>query len=104
MPRTWSKKPTLAPGGFSPASTAAPASGCKHNWAKPRTPSLNCHEITTLLHAYVDEELSLSQTLEVERHLEACAACARADADLRKLRETIQGGGLYFQPPSALRG
>jgi len=64
---------------------------------------VNCHELTTFLHAYVDGELPLSQALEVERHLEGCATCGRADAELRKLREAIQGADLYFPAPSALR-
>jgi anti-sigma factor RsiW len=42
------------------------------------------------LHAYLDEELSLEGSLEVEAHLSACAACRRELETYRALRRLLQ--------------
>jgi len=42
------------------------------------------------LHAYLDGELSLEGSLEVEAHLEGCAACRRELETLRALRRLLQ--------------
>jgi anti-sigma factor RsiW len=55
-----------------------------------------------LLHAYVDGELDLAHTLEVERHLEGCPACARACAGLRELRTGLRARLPRFAPPAGL--
>jgi len=53
-----------------------------------------------LLEAYLDGELDLVRTLEVERHLSECEVCA---ADLRRhraLRSSLSG--LSYEPPKGL--
>jgi anti-sigma factor RsiW len=64
---------------------------------------LNCPEIQTLIHGYVDGELDLIKSLEIEQHLQGCSACAQAHTSLRAVRAALQDGSLYFQPPSDLR-
>jgi anti-sigma factor RsiW len=64
---------------------------------------LDCPETQQLLHAYVDGELDLLKSLEVEQHLQACPACARAHKALGAVRATLQRGAPYFQPPPDLR-
>jgi len=44
---------------------------------------MNCAEIRPLLHAHADDELDVANTLELERHLKTCAACA---AELKSLQ------------------
>lgn len=44
---------------------------------------MECHEIEELLHFYLADELTLSEKLEVQEHLDACAAC-RASLDLER--------------------
>jgi anti-sigma factor RsiW len=36
---------------------------------------MSCQEIQTLLHGHVDGELDLLRSLEMNQHLQECAAC-----------------------------
>jgi anti-sigma factor RsiW len=47
--------------------------------------------------AYLDGELDLTAALDLERHLEECAGCARALAAQRALGEAIRGADLRFR-------
>ena len=64
---------------------------------------MSCDEVRDLLHAYADGELDLVRSLEIERHLEACAACAQACADLRAVSAALKTASLRFEPPKGLR-
>jgi anti-sigma factor RsiW len=64
---------------------------------------LSCQETQELIHGYLDGELDLVKSLEIERHLQSCPACARAHTDFQKVRSALKGSDLYFSPPSALR-
>jgi anti-sigma factor RsiW len=64
--------------------------------------NVKCPETQTLIHGYVDGELDLIKSLEIEQHLQACPACAQAHADLQALRAAVQNSSLYFQTPSGL--
>jgi anti-sigma factor RsiW len=55
-----------------------------------------------LLHGYVDGELDLVHTLQVEQHLQTCAACVRACAALRGLRKSLQTSLPRHAPPAEL--
>src|SRR5207248_2814404 len=57
-----------------------------------RRTAMNCHEIHPLLHAYVDSELDLMPSLEVDRHLTNCAACSDLKRSLESLRATLRNG------------
>jgi anti-sigma factor RsiW len=63
---------------------------------------VNCHDVEQLLHGYVDGELDLMQNLEIDGHLQTCAACARAYADLQTLRASLKDGAPYFAAPPHL--
>jgi len=56
-----------------------------------------------LLHGYLDGELDLAGTLEIERRLEVCPACARAYDNLRILRSAIRSNAPYYKAPARLR-
>jgi len=64
---------------------------------------VNCAEARTLLDAYVDDELDLARSLEIERHLEGCPACTRAVENRRVLGAAIRSGSLVYEPRPALR-
>ena len=64
---------------------------------------MNCEELADLLHPFVDSELDLVQSLAVERHLQACPACAAAVKELQALRGALAGPALYHRAPAALR-
>jgi anti-sigma factor RsiW len=59
-------------------------------------------ETQTLLHGYVDGELDLMKSLEIEEHLEECPACTRAHASLQAVRAAIRGSSLRLQAPTGL--
>lgn len=64
---------------------------------------MSCAEAQSLLHAYIDAELDMANSLEVERHLQECAACRRAYNDYQALHAAIKGDSLYFQLPELLQ-
>jgi len=64
---------------------------------------MNCHEIHPLLHAYVDSELDLMPSLEVDRHLKTCANCSAMKRSLESLRANLRNSDLAYRAPNALR-
>jgi anti-sigma factor RsiW len=64
---------------------------------------MSCQETQTLLHGHVDGELDLLRSLEIDQHLQECAACAQAYTNLQALRMTIKDRAPYFEVPAALR-
>ncbi len=56
----------------------------------------------TLIHGYVDGELDLIKSLEIEQHLQDCPACAQAHASLQAMRAAIKNSALYAQAPPDL--
>jgi anti-sigma factor RsiW len=64
---------------------------------------VNCHETQTLLHPYVDGELDLVRSLELDRHLQECPACAEAVGKEQRLRDALGNPALYHRPPAGLR-
>ncbi len=62
-----------------------------------------CSDITELIHGYLDGELDLSRSLEIEHHLKDCPACSRAYAELKSLRSAIARSALYREAPAELR-
>jgi len=64
---------------------------------------MNCHEIHPLLHAYVDSELDLMPSLEVDRHLKNCATCAAMKRSLESLRANLRHADLAYRAPASLR-
>ena len=61
-----------------------------------------CEDARMLLDAYADGELDLVRSLEIEKHVEGCKACARAVENQRTLSSAMRSGGLYFQAPASL--
>jgi anti-sigma factor RsiW len=63
---------------------------------------VTCEDTRNLLHAYVDGELDLVRSLEVEAHLGGCTECASEQANLRALRTAFGNGALYYEAPARL--
>lgn len=61
------------------------------------------HAQRNLLHAYIDDELDLVRSMELEDHLLECGDCAHEVASYRALRETIAASNLKFAAPATLR-
>ena len=51
---------------------------------------MNCAEIRLFLHAHADGELDAAKSLELERHLKTCAACAAEVQSLSSLKNALQ--------------
>jgi anti-sigma factor RsiW len=63
---------------------------------------MNCHEINLLLHAYVDGELDLMRSLEVEQHLENCSTCAALRRLLQSLHTALLQSNLSYPAPPTI--
>lgn len=64
---------------------------------------MECVGVDVMLQGYLDGELDLAGSLEIERHLRGCPACSQAHQQYRSLRSAITGGALYFEAPAGLR-
>ena len=62
-----------------------------------------CQETRNLIHPYLDGELDLVRSLEIEAHLNDCQTCAQAYNELRSLHSAVSDTALRFEPPAALR-
>lgn len=63
---------------------------------------MDCTETQRLLHAYLDAELDMADTLEIEQHLQQCTACLETYNAYQALRTTIKTSSLYYQAPEKL--
>src|ERR1700681_4321581 len=63
---------------------------------------MRCEEARPLIDGYLDGELDFEHNLEIESHLEDCAACAPARRSSLELRSAIRQHVPYFRAPRAL--
>lgn len=63
---------------------------------------MHCAEPKDLVHAYLDLELGLGESLEMERHFLECQTCAGALEEGRRLRARLGEASLYAAAPSEL--
>jgi anti-sigma factor RsiW len=63
---------------------------------------VTCEEARPLLQAYVDGELDVVKSLEIEAHHSGCIACAREEASLRALHTALSNSALYHETPPPL--
>ena len=64
---------------------------------------MTCLEVRQFLDGYFDGELDLVHSIEVERHLEECPACAESYGGYREIRGAFEHGSLYHRAPVSLR-
>ncbi len=64
---------------------------------------MDCRQAQQLLHGYLDGELDLVHSVEMEQHLQNCGACKSAYEQQQTLRRVIGGGSLYYRAPADLR-
>ncbi len=64
---------------------------------------MTCEEARPLIHAYADHEMDLAGSLEIERHLANCAACAAAYREICVLRSALRSNLVNFDAPVNLR-
>jgi len=61
---------------------------------------LSCQQTHELIHGYVDGELDLVKSIEIEQHLADCPACTRTYQGMRSLQSVVRNEALRFQPPA----
>lgn len=64
---------------------------------------MNCESTYELLEGYLDGELDLVRSLEVERHLQDCTACGRIRVRRLALRDELANAALYHPATVALQ-
>jgi len=64
---------------------------------------LSCQKTQELIHGYVDGELDLVRSLEVEQHMHECESCASAYHSQRILRSSLKNDSLYYAAPEKLK-
>jgi anti-sigma factor RsiW len=63
---------------------------------------VTCENSRSLVHAYIDGELDLVRSLEIEEHLRGCDSCTREAENVRALHTMISQGAQYHQAPERL--
>ena len=64
---------------------------------------MSCKLTPRYVPGYLDGELDLSRTIEMETHLQTCADCARQLETQKALRAALQRSSLAYTAPAALR-
>ena len=63
---------------------------------------VDCTETQNLLNPYVDGELDLVRTVDIERHLHDCQGCSRKHDRLRAMHSAIGAASLAYTAPPGL--
>jgi mycothiol system anti-sigma-R factor len=64
---------------------------------------LSCQKTEALIHGYLDGELDLVRSLEVEQHMDECEICSRNYRSQTTLRSSLKNDSLYYAAPEQLR-
>ncbi len=63
---------------------------------------MSCQQTHELIHGYLDGELDLVKSIEIEKHLTHCLGCAQNYEALRSLQSRLRDNALRFEPPAHL--
>ena len=63
---------------------------------------MSCQQTHELIHGYLDGELDLVKSIEIEKHLAQCDACTQNYELLRGLQSRVRDNTLRFEPPANL--
>ena len=63
---------------------------------------MSCDATPDLIHGYLDGELDLVKSLEVEKHLQDCDACTHTHQAIRSVQSVVGRNGVRFDPPANL--
>jgi anti-sigma factor RsiW len=64
---------------------------------------MECEELRSLLHRYIDDELSPVQRQEAEAHLEGCTECRQVVRQEQGWQQAIRRAGTYYTAPELVR-
>jgi anti-sigma factor RsiW len=65
---------------------------------------MNCEECRDLIDPYIDNELDVSETILLKRHLLECPECGPLLESRKALRALLKNPQLQFEVPDSLRG
>ncbi len=63
---------------------------------------MNCNETRDLMHGHLDKEIDLVRSVEIEKHLEGCAACKALYSQGAAMQSTIRERASYYVAPKYL--
>ena len=61
---------------------------------------MSCQKARELIHGYVDGEVGLVKSLEIEGHLSDCRACTQTYQGIRSVQAAVGDNGVRFDPPA----
>jgi anti-sigma factor RsiW len=64
---------------------------------------VNCDDVQDLIDGYVDGELDLVRSLEIEQHLQKCVICMQEYKNRQILHSAISNGNFYYRTPASLQ-
>ena len=64
---------------------------------------MSCQETDEFIHAYLDGELDLGRSLEVEQHMHECEICELIYVSQTTLRSSLKNDSLYYAAPDKLK-
>lgn len=64
---------------------------------------MNCAEARDLVHPYLDQELDLVRVVDIDKHLQSCAACRALYDQQRALHSTVRRDASYYHAPEEMR-
>src|SRR4051812_11945590 len=64
---------------------------------------MSCDRMKDLVHAYLDDELTLTEQVTFEQHLATCPECEAAHRSFAELRESMKQADLRFELPTDVR-
>lgn len=64
---------------------------------------MKCSEIRELIYAYMDGELDLVHSLDIEKHIGKCSECTTTFKNLETLRSAVNTDSLYYDPPGGFQ-
>jgi len=64
---------------------------------------MTCAESRLLLHAHADGELDVASSLDLERHLKTCVACAGEKQSVHSIKAALRQSSLRYDAPDSLR-
>src|SRR5713226_2931965 len=65
-------------------------------------PKVSCQDTQNLIDGYLDGELDLVRSMEIEGHLRRCPACSQVYENHQALRSAIRVRAPYFKAPAGL--
>ncbi len=63
---------------------------------------MNCDETRNLMHGHLDKEIDLVRAVEIDKHLEGCAACNAVYSRETAMRSAIRERASYYEAPQWL--